>query len=136
MRIVIALLACTLILAGGMQAPAAKGSVAGTWTGTVDYTGPGGESQSGGAWCNFKQDGETVTGTAGPDESQQMPVVDGKLVGDKLTFRVEVPRDSGPAIVYKLDCKLVSAEKIEGNVVADHPEVGKITGKLVLTKKI
>jgi hypothetical protein len=135
MRILIALLACTLILAGGMQGPAKAGSVAGTWTGTVDYTGPGGETQSGGAWCLFKQDGENVTGTAGPDEGQQVPVLDGKLVGDRLTFRVEVPNDSGPALVYKLECKLVSPDRIEGNLTADHPEAGRITGKLVITKK-
>ncbi len=123
------------MVAVGMQAPGAKvESVAGTWSGTADYTAPGGETQSGGAWCVFKQDGETVTGTAGPDEMQQVPVLDGKYAGRKLTFRVEVPGENGQ-VVYKVELSVVSPDKMEGNVAADIPNVGKVTGKLVLTKK-
>ncbi len=135
MRVLFALFACALMIAVGMQAPGAKvESVAGTWTGTADYTAPSGENQSGGAWCIFKQDGGTVTGTAGPDEMQQVPVLDGRFADGKLTFRIEVSGDSVQA-VYKIELKVVSPDRMEGTLAADIPNVGKVTGKLLLTKK-
>jgi len=38
----------------------------------------------------LKQDGSTLTGTAGPSESHQMPITTGKIEGDHLTFAVRM----------------------------------------------
>ena len=61
----------------------------GTWTGTLT---PAGE-EPGPAHAVLKQSGTTLTGTAGPDASEQHPIQNGKAENGKLTF--EISADSG-----------------------------------------
>src|SRR6476469_4505305 len=77
-------LVCTLLLAlSAMTAMAAD--VSGKWPGTFT---PDGSQEGQPALVILKQTGETVTGTAGPDENQQWPLSNVKLDGDKLSFDV------------------------------------------------
>jgi hypothetical protein len=74
--LVIALAAATL------TAPDATG----TWTGTLTIA--DGDGQARPAYLVLKQEGETLTGTAGPDASEQHPIQDGKAVDGTLTFNL------------------------------------------------
>src|SRR5262249_53928227 len=56
----------------------------GTWTGT--FTPEGGNE--GPAVLVLKPEGKTVTGTAGPNESDRYQISNGKVSGDDLTFEV------------------------------------------------
>src|SRR5436190_23650986 len=90
-------LALILLLAGA----AIAGELTGKWTGTFTRVGPEGSAQdSGSAYMDLKLAGKVVTGTAGPSESQQMAITNGKLEGKKLTF--EVVQDGGPTLKFDL----------------------------------
>jgi hypothetical protein len=78
---VLLLLANTLILSAA--------EVTGTWKGTFTPE----NRDSGPALVILKQVGDTVTGTAGPDESERHDIANGKVRGDTITF--EVPREEG-----------------------------------------
>lgn len=60
----------------------------GTWSGTLTVKDDGGSPQERPAHLVLKQDGDKLTGTAGPDASQQMPIEKGKVEDGKLTFEV------------------------------------------------
>jgi hypothetical protein len=61
----------------------------GTWKGTLTPE----NRDPGPALVILKHTGETVTGTAGPDESERHDIANGKVMGDRITF--EVPREQG-----------------------------------------
>jgi hypothetical protein len=44
------------------------------------------------------QEGHKVTGTAGPQPTQQLAITNGKLAGDKLTFELHIPL--GPRLAF------------------------------------
>ena len=54
----------------------------GTWTGTLTPA----EGEPGPAYVVLKQDGEALTGSAGPDASEQHPIHNGRAENGKLTF--------------------------------------------------
>jgi hypothetical protein len=56
--------------------------VTGTWKGTFAPE----NRDAGPALVILKQAGETVTGTVGPDENDRLDIVNGKVLGDKITF--------------------------------------------------
>jgi hypothetical protein len=45
----------------------------------------------------FRQDGEKVTGTVTTPQGQAIPLSDGKIAGDKVTFYVQVDMGGTPA---------------------------------------
>jgi len=72
----------------------------GKWIGTVK----GIEAEEKSAFLNLKQDGNELTGTAGPNEGQQWPILNGKIDGDKITFQINA---DGPLV--KFDLSLVDS---------------------------
>jgi len=90
--LLIALAAATLIAA----------DATGTWTGTLTRS----ENQSGPAHLVLKQDGDKLTGTAGPDENDQHPIVNGKVENGALTFEL----DNGMKFVLKQDGDEITGE--------------------------
>ena len=87
----------------------AAADVTGKWSGTVDLKADG-EAQTITVVMTLKQDGNTLTGTAGPDDGEQHPIQKGTVDGDNLTMEV----DSGDAIYY-IELK-VDGDSITGNV--------------------
>ena len=99
-------LVCTLLIAlFAMTAMAAD--VTGKWKGSFA---PEGQDPSG-AFAILKQSGTTLTGTAGPEEDRQWPLVNGKVVGNKVTGEVTSP----DGIVFKLDLVL-EGDHLKGDV--------------------
>ena len=72
----------------------------GKWSGKFDITNANGETKADSAYMNLKLEGAKVTGTAGPDESKQWAVKNGKLEGGKLTFDVDT--EDGGSIGFDL----------------------------------
>jgi len=68
---------------------AADAGFTGKWSGTATMSGPDGQSREGPALLVLKQEGNTVTGTAGPDEQRSQPIQNGKVDGAKLTFEIQ-----------------------------------------------
>ena len=84
-----------------MVGAAIAGELTGKWSGSFNQLRPDGTAgDEGGALMVLKLAGKVVTGTAGPDESRQMAISNGKLEGRKLTF--EVVQDGGPTLKFDL----------------------------------
>ena len=90
-------LVCALLIAVcAMTAMAAD--VSGKWSGT--FTPDGQDPQP--AFLILKQAGTSVTGSGGPDESQQWPISNGKVAGSRITGDVTGPDGT----VYSVDLTL------------------------------
>ncbi len=109
-----------LTMAAFWVAAAAGADVSGKWTGTFKATAPDGQTREGTAVLVLKQTGVTITGTAGPDESEQHALTKGKIDGDKIALET----DDG----VKLDLVLVG-ERITGDVTITRDN-GTIKAKL------
>lgn len=62
----------------------------GKWSGTFEELNPDGSvRRSSTAYMDLTLDGETVSGSVGPDATNGLPLRNGKLVGNKLTFEFQ-----------------------------------------------
>lgn len=82
-------------------ADATAQGVSGKWSGSFDTTLPDGSVKKDTAWLNLKQDGNTLTGTAGPNEGQQSEIKDGTVNGPEAQFTIEKP-GGGMKLVFSL----------------------------------
>ena len=92
------LLGCLLLFSFTLSAA----DVTGKCTGSFDITGPDGETKQDHAFMNLKQNGDEITGTAGPNEERQWPISKGKIEGDKITFEVQTDEP-----ILKFDLRLI-----------------------------
>ncbi len=60
-------------------------NVTGRWSGTLE---PEGQTDSKPVYMILQQDGKKLSGSVGPNESEQHPLENGKVEGDKLTFDI------------------------------------------------
>ena len=104
-------------------------TVTGMWSGTLEIRRPDGSGRRTPALVILKQDGDTVTGSAGASESNQTPIRNGKVNGDRLTFEVE----SGNQQFMRFDLK-VSEDVIEGSAEGKAPDGGRMTGRLMVKR--
>jgi len=105
MRILkLALLVVVLALA------ASAADVSGAWDGTFKITMPDGQTQDDTVHLVLKQDGGSITGTAGPAADQQMPITKGTIAGNKITLEVPVPDG-----MFKFDLSL-EGDHLKGDV--------------------
>jgi hypothetical protein len=77
----------THLLAIALTATLAAADVTGTWNGTFTPDG----QDAGSAMLVLKQDGDAVSGSAGPNETEQHPIRTGKVQNETVTFEVETP---------------------------------------------
>ncbi len=70
--------------------------VTGKWSGTF-VDGDSGKESS--IYAVLKQSGTTLTGSAGPSDAHQLPILTGKIEGDHLIFSVQM---SGGTIHFDL----------------------------------
>jgi len=83
------LLLCLALVALASLPAAADVNVTGNWTGTFNATGPDGQSHDSGAVLILKQNGNQITGSAGPDENEQHPITKGTIDGNKVVLEVD-----------------------------------------------
>jgi hypothetical protein len=99
-------LACTLLLALCAFAADATGKWSGTFTTEEGNPGTG--------VVVIKQTGTEITGTAGPSMDEQLPIANGKIEGDKVTFEVSHP--SGMTLKMSL---VLDGDSLKGDVTAN-----------------
>jgi hypothetical protein len=102
--------------------------VTGKWSGSFEITGPDGEIKSDTAFLNLKQDGNKITGTAGPNEDHQMEIKTGKIEGSKIAL--EVVLEDGNVLTF--DLALVE-DHIKGNAKGEM-DGEKKTAKVDVTR--
>lgn len=82
----------------------------GTWSGTLKITTPDGQTQDDTIHMILKQDGGKLTGTAGPNAGEQLPIEKGVVEGNKITMEVPVPQGA-----FKFDVAL-DGDHLKGDV--------------------
>ena len=87
-RILLATAVLCVIFAGAALAA----DVSGNWSGTLQM----GDNPFTLTYA-FEQDGEKLTGTVTGPGGEPLPLNDGKVVGDKVSFNVEVDMGGNPA---------------------------------------
>jgi len=106
------------------------GELTGKWHGKFDILGPDGKvTEPDEAYMILKAEGATVTGTAGPNEGDQMPIKNGKLENGKLTF--EVAMEDGGVLSFDLT---FDGEKITGTANGTGSGGEKMTAKVDLKR--
>jgi hypothetical protein len=70
---------------------AVAADVSGAWTGTFRIALPDGQMRDDTVHMVLRQSGGTITGTAGPNANQQVPIARGTIEGNRLTIDVPVP---------------------------------------------
>ena len=83
------LLLCCLMLSSLVSLARADVDVTGKWSGTLKISVPGEETHDSPAWLDLKQDGGSISGTAGPNESEQQPIAKGTVEGDRIHLEVQ-----------------------------------------------
>jgi hypothetical protein len=81
----------------------------GKWSGT--FTRDGGDQSTG--LVVLKQTGTEITGTAGPTLDEQLPIANGKVEGDKVTFEISSPNGMSLKMSLVLD-----GDTLKGDVIA------------------
>lgn len=99
--------------------------VNGTWTGQIN--GPDGNSFA--LTYSFKQDGEKLTGTVAGPQGDPIPLEEGKVQGDKISFAVHVEFNGG--------AKFVSEGTVKGDEItlSTKAEGGDPLGAMTLKKQ-
>ncbi len=104
-KLIVAALLCALSVIGA--------EVSGKWSGTADAKRDDGSTTTENVFFTFKQDGNTVTGTAsGPNEDHS--IKNGKVEGNTITFELE-PDGRG---IFKVKLT-VDGDKMTGDVSPD-----------------
>ena len=76
----------------------------------------------------LQQNGQAITGTVGPNEDQQFPIVKGKIEGDKITLEAD---HEGHTV--KLDLVL-AAGRMTGDATMSNQEGQTMKAKLDVTR--
>ncbi|MCX6626644.1 MAG: hypothetical protein NTW28_03315 [Candidatus Solibacter sp.] len=96
----------TAVLCAIFAGAALAADISGSWSGNM---------QTGGdpfpLTFTFKQDGAKLTGTVNGPQGQPLPLNDGKVVGDKVSFFVQADMNGAPA-------KFISEGIIKGDEIA------------------
>jgi hypothetical protein len=99
---------CFLVLSAFACAGTAD-DVTGKWSGSFNTTGPNGETKESTAVFVFKQSGADITGTVGPNESDQVAIQKGKIDGSNITLEAD-----HEGHILKFALVLVAADRITG----------------------
>ena len=106
-------------------------NVTGKWSGTLQMDG---ENDAKPAYSILKQEGNKLSGSVGPNESEQDPFEGGMVDGDKLTF--DVPQGSNGEGSIHVDMQ-VKGDQMTGRATWSGPGVsgsGRISLKRVAEK--
>jgi hypothetical protein len=118
----------TLALLLMFTAAAFAGELTGKWSGSFEIVNPDGSTQPSTAFITLKLSGQTVTGTAGQNETEQVEILNGKLDGQKLTFDVPIRE-----ILIKFDV-VFDGDTIKGGAAAESGGM-KVTAKVDLKRR-
>ena len=101
----------------------AAADLTGSWRGTFTPDG----RDAGPALLILKQEGNAVTGTAGPDENERHPISKGKVENDTVAFEVQTP---GGVMKFALKQK---GDELAGDVTRER-DGQQQTAKLVVKR--
>ncbi|HTX37594.1 MAG TPA: hypothetical protein VME43_21340 [Bryobacteraceae bacterium] len=98
------------------------GDISGTWTGQIN--GPDGNAFN--LTYSFKQDGDKLTGTVAGPQGDPIPLEEGKVNGDKISFSVHVEFNGSTKFTSE---GTVKGEEITLTTKSDSGDLGPMTLK-------
>ncbi len=104
-------------------------NISGKWSGSLEIHRPDGEVNQTAALLILNQSGDTVTGTVGPNEEDQLHIIAGKVSGSDIQLTAEMHDGTPNAFHFHLE-----GDHLKGDLASNSPD-GKITGKLDLTRE-
>jgi hypothetical protein len=111
-------------------APLSTPDVTGKWSGTLQMDGQNAPQP---AYSIFHEDGNSLSGSVGPDESEQDEFEGGKVEGNKLTF--DVPQ--GPNGEGSLHVEMqVQGDQMTGRATWSGPPPHTGSGKISLKRVV
>ena len=111
--------------------PLGAADLSGKWSGSFEAPNSDGNVRTEPLLLIFKQDGDKLTGSGGPNEGEQHPMKEGKVAGEKVTFEVPLERGS---ILFTLT---VTGDQGQGEmkmVREDREQTAKVSLKRVVEK--
>jgi hypothetical protein len=123
------LLLCLIFVLLTSLPAAADVNVTGNWTGTFTAIGPNGEAKESTALLVLKQDGKTITGTAGPNEGERHEIVKGSIEGNKITLELN---EEDHTVHFDLT---LADDRISGEANATTPDGRHLHAKLDVKRK-
>jgi hypothetical protein len=105
-------------------------NVTGKWSGTLQMDG---ENDAKPAYSVFNQDGNKLSGSVGPNESEQDSFEGGKVDGDKLTFDVPQGPNSEGSIHVEMQVK---GDQMTGRATWSGPPPHSGAGKISLKRMV
>lgn len=120
---------CLFVVALSSAAALCATNVTGRWSGSLQMQG---ETESKPAYVILKQDGSKLTGSAGPDESEQHSFVGGKVEGNKLTFDVSLGGEGSMHFDLQVEGDRITGQVRRGG--EGRNEVKKISLRRVVEK--
>lgn len=88
--------------------------LSGKWRGSIERVGgPMGGVQTDEHFITIVQNGDAITGTAGPKRDVQWDIANAKLDGNKLTFETTAPGAAKLVFVYRLE---LTGEALDGSM--------------------
>ena len=114
----------------------AAANVGGTWSGMMEQKADNGRTGRMSMLVQLKQDGDQLSGTAGPNENNQAPIQGAKLDGTHLAFSVTLlpppGSDAGPTWRFDLT---VSGDRMQGKAEGSMGERSLGTTEVVLLRR-
>ena len=104
--------------------------VTGKWSGTLQMDG---QNDAKPAYSIFHQDGNKLSGSVGPDESEQDSLEGGKVDGDKLTFDVPQGPNGEGSIHVEMQVK---GDQMTGRATWSGPPPHSGSGKISLKRVV
>jgi hypothetical protein len=123
------LLLCLILVALASLPAAADVNVTGNWTGTFTAVGPNGETKDSTALVILKQEGNTITGTLGPNEQERYEIVKGSIDGNRITIEL---KEEDHTVHFDLT---LAEDRITGEANATGPDGQHLHAKLDVKRK-
>jgi len=101
----------------------------GKWSGSFLASRPDGTTGNDSIFMDLKHKGTELTGTAGPREDRQYAISEGKVSGDKMTFKVDA---DGAVVTFTL---AFADGHLKGDAAAALPDGLKLSAKVDAERK-
>jgi len=118
------LLLCLILVALASLPASADVNVTGNWTGTFTASSPDGETKDSSALLILKQDGNKITGSAGPNQDERYEIVKGTIEGNKITLELN---EENHTVHFEL---ILADDRITGEANATTPDGRHLHAKL------
>lgn len=109
--------------------------VSGKWSGTLEFKGDDGQSQTVPAYAELKQQNGTLVGTVWKEDGQRFEIEQGRVAGNEISFTFKAPEgEEEEVLVHSVKLNTMSPTQMQGTLEFDAGGQ-KFAGKLTFTRE-